>query len=608
MVPTLTTSITHEILETTAPHILTLFVKAKLLHFPDERTKNAITGDNEVLQPTPKGVAILQRFCEKLGLLSSPDRIPDILNSNLNTMDLICFERNPMTDRILHNSYWDKLLFIQMMGPRMNFWSPKNPPDEVPENTIRRIVENNTVSQLGAFPVYAYDYVTGNGREDKHRDTFFEFLRKGSSAASFGGNLVTPQGSIGSSKKEETTTSKKYPFFHRYFANPDSDSHVQYYVSNRGIRLFKDKIVEGHDKPINYCFSGKAMLQYLMDCTDLMYREEAIGVGDSFAKLGLMERISANPQRGNVSDSRHDLYMLSEKGEQISKWGNDGNGESSEDISLISMPLGRKGGSESEQEEEEDDRYLNPGISQCGESNVIRVPLKAVLHDPALKYLFRQHLCQTYCSENLDAYEAISEFQTKFQLLRKMVRMRKAEKMKADQDIANTLSPTTVQRRRLTIRTAIDRLSKECLSRVYTIYSSYLIDGAINDLNIDSKLRSSIQKIVNSNNPEQSVQCNWMHELGDDKSENRPPEPPSSGSSTGPPPAITIKGRQAILKPAELSPSDYLTEPTLQTLKQIMKHYSKVRKQVYSMMEQDSLPKFLNSSKFKESANALEEK
>lgn len=464
-----------------AKELLSLFFSAKLLHSPEQRTRTVldVSHSTNLLQPTPKGVAILDEYCQKMRVLNSPLE-PKILNSDFNTMDLITLDRNSGSDNIIYNEYWSRILFTLVMGPEMNVWSPTNPPDEVSRGRRR------SRPQQG-FP--KLDFQIGS---DDPTANFIAYLHERSKL-----QQAEPL------QEEQAPSVSKYPFYHRYFTNPNSDSHTQYYLSSKGVRVFESVETLKGEK-IQYCFSGKALVQYLMDCTNLMYVEEAISVATTFLTNGLMKRVDG----GKFEPTSQALFVLTDQSNAIIQW--DGAGE---------KPL----------------KQMDSG----------QLSLKQVLRDPGTKYLFRQHLIKEYCEENLDAFDTIKDFECKYQLLVQMHQLRLSAPWKS----------------KMELNSAVDRLHRYCLSKAYTIYTSYLETDAATELNIGSSLHARAKSLVEQimRSPVSEI-APWMEEFK---------------KETG-------------------------NEEDTDDLREMAELYKEIKLELITMLEKDSLPKFLRSDTFKQ--------
>ncbi|QEL58012.1 hypothetical protein CJJ09_000043 [Candidozyma auris] len=226
------TTITYSMKQSLAFDLLKQFFEAKLIHYPNSRTETKLERHG-ILQITPKGTAMVCAFCQSIGMSSKA--IPSVVKSAFNSMELFILERSPVNHNILFSEYLVKMLFSWVMGPFPNVWSVDRQPD----------------------PISCVYYETGSDGE-------YDF---------FNADEHRSQNGDGSTKESVIS-----PFHHRYFTNPESDSHVQYYVSNTGVRLFKQKVFLNNDKKVivDYCVSGKAIVQWLCDCTSVRNAAEAL--------------------------------------------------------------------------------------------------------------------------------------------------------------------------------------------------------------------------------------------------------------------------------------------------------------------------------------------
>ncbi|ODQ46681.1 hypothetical protein PICMEDRAFT_33343 [Pichia membranifaciens NRRL Y-2026] len=523
------TKLSYEINTKFAFELLQIFYTAKLLHCPDDRTCKKLTNERQILQPTPKGVAILHQFCLKMGIPNiSSIKLPQILKSSFNSMQLIEFERHSTTDSIIHSENSDKLLFIQLMGPSMNVWSSKNGPDPISDLGSLLKAELRTNDHI-------YGSCEGDNRVNPLESdvAFFEYLKQRQQEQV---EVLKECDNYGD--EDQPVKAVCSPFYHRFFTNPDSDSHVQYYVSNKGLRFSRKKSItlNSNKKTINNCFSGKALIQCILDCTDVMFYQEALKVATVFIKLKLIKCESFDESNlFGFIPSRDYIYSLTELGYQIVKW---------------NPPETRRGTHSASSSES--------GIQGVELASPSTISLSRVLKDPALKYLFRSFMSDNVCIENLRVYDDIVDFQKKITILRKMLSLKDREKYQV----------SALQHKKLTIYTAINKLSEYCLSKVYTIFAMYISEDAPSEINIDSKLRFEVKHLIQNNGEFSSPSMN-ISEL---KSLEIPPA----------------------------SPTEVLFGPKLKFLEEVCLLYEEIRIMVYRMMETDSRAKFLASDQFTE--------
>lgn len=337
------------------------FLDAKLVHFPNDRTRNEVDSSNissnVLLQPTAKGVFFLQRYCKHYGI--TLDESSNLLNSPFNSMKCIALDRHIVSDNIIHSDLLVHLLFKRFMGPRPNIYSSNSPAD-------------NDIS----------------------------------------------------------------PFAHRYFTHPDSDAHTQYYVSHKGVRIFKDyKLNENSKKNsivIDYCITGKAAVQWLVECVDLVNLKEAIDLGSLFVKHSLLKDVYTQDEhydtnkKDTLVPSKDALYMLTAKGRTLCDW----------PWALKRSPSIPK--------------KTLPSISN---KPSINITMDSVLQDAGLRLLFREHLSKNCCEENLAFYSELQNFAKKCN--------------KKDNNSAMAVL-------------------------TYTIYNQFLASGSPYELNIDHKLKEQL--------------------------------------------------------------------------------------------------------------------
>ncbi|OUT21374.1 hypothetical protein CAS74_003492 [Pichia kudriavzevii] len=552
------TIFSYEINKHLSMELLQIFYFAKLLHCPADKTCKKIADKNTVLQPTPKGLAILHQFCLKMGI---PDiekqHVPKILTTEFNTMQLLEFDRHSRTDQIIHNYHSDKLIFIRIMGPIMNTWSSKNGPDSIKDlGSILKLKSKFKESNL-----YSSENANTNPLQDGA--AFLLYLRKRQTD----GAPEDENDGLEANDKETTRQNNLHvsPFHHRFFTNPDSDSHCQYYVSDKGIRFFKEKTVavNGTNVTVTNCFSGKALVQYLMDCTDLMYPKDALKIATIFLSI---------------------------------KWKNY--------INSI--------------------QYDIPCTPFSNEFHKDTTSFKLVLKDPGLKYLFRNFMIENMCVENLDVYDDIVDFQKKNSVLKKMISLKTREKTRYLEEIQydtvfNEFRSNAMKQKKLTIYTAINKLSEYNLSKVYSIFSMYISEDAPNEVNIDSKLRFEVQNYFQAKinlkqhfNEQESDFC-----LKEVKHEGEVIEPPATPPATPSsffceeaqlwkvipqqPPTLALKMCHIKkMSDSECSPTEILFTPKIKFLDDVSVYFEEIKRKIYRIMERDSFAKFLESDQFRE--------
>ncbi|CCD24335.1 GTPase-activating protein SST2 NDAI_0D00210 [Naumovozyma dairenensis CBS 421] len=652
--------VSYSIKPTLAFHLLKVFMSANLLHTPADRTRTE-PKEKVLLQPTPKGVAILQKYVRDIGL----KKLPEIIFSSFNSLDLFTFERSSMTDSIIHSDYLIHILFIRVMGPHANVWSPSNISDPLPslstlleysndsftfENMDYSHFSNGFGSISGHFNDGSHNYNNNNNNATTHNIDFESWLDQ------------IPD-------EDLHDESRKSPFAHRFFTNPDSDSHIQYYVSDKGVRLFKSKLFGKNKTIIDYCFTTKAIWQWLMDCTDIMYPKEAVSVAALFLKMGFIVPILLPPSKNSKKKfhiSRSSFYTLTKLGWDIIQWNTEiGIKQSINNFSNLKIqtptqthvdigftytgnlvvPDEKKQLKQNIDARPKSVDFTFNGKHQCNN-------LDDILRDPGMRYLFRRHLEKELCVENLDALIDIKKFSKKMTLLKKLLDA-KHNKESNNKNKSKVKSKSFEDNILSTIDSALMKQANECLEMAYHISSSYIMVGSPYQVNIDHNLRESVTKIMLS--PQSPLSKSFsvnFHSNFDSHDEillstnNVTPKfSELSLKLTKPEPALKIDSLTSLsptcmsprqFKPAPLSlpplskdqyvsldpfkndTSDeddknlscfYDDDPlgiTLKALKKLYPLFEKVSRQMYHLMKIDSLQKFMNSDVYQEATLLIE--
>ncbi|CAI4047440.1 hypothetical protein N7582_004109 [Saccharomyces uvarum] len=605
-------NVSYNIKPSLALHLLTLFMSSKLLHTPQDRTRNE-PKEKVLFQPTPKGVAILQKYVRDIGL----KRIPDILLSSFNSMELFTFERSSVTDSIIHSDYLIHILFIKMMGAKPNVWSPTKPNDPLPCLSLLLEYANND-------------------------DTFtFEKSKPEQGWQAQIENI------------DINNVERVSPLAHRFFTNPDSESHIQYYVSDTGIRLFEDKAFGTSKKiTIKYSFTTKAIWQWIMDCTDIMHVKEAVSLAALFLKMGLIVPILLPPSRTDKKKfqiSRSSFFTLSKLGWDLVSWKDfKSNNIRAQNDAIIDPEFACT--SHVIAHDEKRTLEENDGFAQellISSSNHSLNKLDYVLNDPGMRYLFRRHLEREFCVENLDVFIEIKRFLKKMTVLKKLIDSKRGNKK-----INISTSKNNIVK---TIDSALMKQANECLEMAYHIYSSYIMIGSPYQLNIHHSLRQSITDIML--HPQSPLSERFPTSLDDSLLESTESNSSSFGSTDGhtlqEPPEVILKPSKTSwnedslfqkqtpnqkskeLKPAPLNLADvhcnetsleqshiimgyssddaedysgahHSLPATLKVLRKLYPFFESVSNEMYKLMNNDSFQKFTKSDVYKEASSLIE--
>lgn len=492
------TTVAYSMKPNLAFDLLRKFYDAKLLHYPNSRTEPKLSRHG-TLQITPKGVALVQQFCQNIGMPTK--YMPAVVKSNFNTNDLFMLERSPTNLSILYSNYLITILFSWVMGPRPNIWSSEKAPDPI------SCVFDDTTS-----------------------DNTFDFSRPA--------NAGFP------SPRTETTTSASpaSPFHHKYFTNPESDSHIQYYVTNTGVRLFKLKTFINDDKKVivDYCVSGKAIVQWLCDCTSVMTTAEAISIAHLFIEANLLRQITLDEEK--FLNDRNAFYVLTERGSEVCNWGGRkrSRGELQSDVSTKIQA---------------DPQFTVPS-------------LKNIIRDPGLRLLFKMHMQRERCVENVNAYVQLSEFHNLEQQVLKLY------------SHYNKLEEGS---RRDKVRKAIEFHANKLYSKAFQLYSAYISPELLFDLNIDYKLGQDAKKLMTLERPILPSVNHMMTPVADKAFEFE---------------VNKLDSPLSLEEPSYFLHESSDLENTIALVQDIHRVFRQIAKSIFRLMEIDSYPKFIRSAEY----------
>lgn len=441
-----TTTISYSIKPELGHLLLKIFFQAKLIHSPSDRTRGDVDS-RCLLQPTPKGIAIVHDFYEKSG--NRKEAIPSILLSNLNSMDLLVFERHSVSDKILYSDSLIEQLFVWMLGESPNIWTPKKKPETL--KTFETRMNSLECFSKNAASVMSDGILVQDLTQRKHFDSFYK----------------NPENSHKHHEREPEDEKRSF-LHHRFFTNPESDAHVQYYVSTSGIRLHKSTIfrtMEKKEEQVPMCLSGKSIYQWIFDCSDVFTSNDAVQICNLFLKAKLIIPILHPPSVScyeYFKNERNAFYIVSAYGLRICHWQ-----LFPENVTEVYSRI--TNGSF-------DPQSSRSGILERGKN----ITLQNILKDPGMRLLFRKHLENELCFENFDAYMRLKEFSKKIGMLSKLLGWRK----ETDSDHSKNANGY------------ISQLIDECMSVAYSIYFTYITSDSPFSLNIDFNLQQGITAIM----------------------------------------------------------------------------------------------------------------
>ncbi|PRT54122.1 Protein SST2 [Wickerhamiella sorbophila] len=305
---------------------------------------------NSTLRPTAKGLALLHNFCTKNGTMTGP--VCQLLQSLYNTLDLVVLPRDSQGN-IKVSSGLVFTLWKKVLGEQPCVFDAKIHPDKV----------------------------TGMGFHNV-AGRYAKSLRKF--------EIPTPTGNS--------------PYFKKYFNHPNSNALSQYWEAS-GVRLFSNLTFQGKKKNTrDYVVSGKALWQWIMDCTDVLSMKEAMTIVHLFLVNKLIR-----PIREEVCESvgfedklplivsRLTLYDITSLGRSVANWTHE---MEVTHITANNLKIQRSPakGTLDQKYVELLDLYFS-GIHEADFETI--ASLKVLLGEPGLLILFKEWVCQQQSIEPL---------------------------------------------------------------------------------------------------------------------------------------------------------------------------------------------------------------
>lgn len=216
----------------------------------------------------------------------------------------------------------------------------------------------------------------------------------------------------------------------------DSDSLSEYQTGLVGVKMAKERKVS--DRVWHNTFTGKAVVEWLMDCCTMVDRRETLELAQLFCEQGLMLPIDAghNPR---FTPSKSAIYTITEKGQRVAGW----------------LPSAKSGPRHDVQSE---GRNVREGTTRDSNTNRMTIIIK----DAALRLLFREFLRDTHCEENLAFYLDVRDLLSNYNTAKRHYSVPKLE------------------------------VIRETLAAAYSLYNAFLAPGSPCELNIDHSLRTSL--------------------------------------------------------------------------------------------------------------------
>ncbi|KAF4313980.1 Regulator of G protein signaling [Botryosphaeria dothidea] len=340
---TTTTTTTFSMAKEMARSVCQKFLEARFIESVEGKTD--FMSKTAVWQMTPKGMHVLQRFCQRNGI--NQKHVYEVLDSPRNTMHLVILERELETDKLNHDQATIEVVFRRFVGHE------------------------------------------------------------------------------GPNAKANT-------------AQADSDSLNEYATGLVGVKMARERKIG--DKIYMNTFTGKASVDWLMDCSTMVDKREAFEMCSLFYEFGLMAPVEVFPNSNRFQPTKSAIYYVTEKGQRIAGWIQSPKSSLNGDAAAAAANRPREG--------------------TTRDSNANRMTV--IIRDPALRLLFREFLRETHCEENLSFYLDVSEFLGGYKQAKRANQTPKLE------------------------------VIRETLAAAYSLYNAFLAPGSPCELNIDHSLRTAL--------------------------------------------------------------------------------------------------------------------
>lgn len=238
-------------------------------------------------------------------------------------------------------------------------------------------------------------------------------------------------------------------------SSADSDSLSEYKDGLAGVRMAHERRIGNPPKMVLQTFTGKAAVEWLMDCCTTVDRRETVEIATLFLEQGLiwcvqsdrnyLSQIGAEKEKDpRFQPTKSAIYQLSQKGKDVINMTAKDRASESENSGSVAT---------------------RAGVSR--DSNTQK--LEKILNDAALRLLFRENLRDTHCEENLSFYLDVDEF------------------LKSCKNAIKANSPTRSGKSGPNLDAV-----KETMASAYGIYNAFLAPGSPCELNIDHLLRNQL--------------------------------------------------------------------------------------------------------------------
>jgi len=170
----------------------------------------------------------------------------------------------------------------------------------------------------------------------------------------------------------------------------DSDSVHEFSRCTAGVKMLKDKNLGG--RVFHNVFTGKATVDWLMDCCTMVDRREGLELGQLFLDLRLIapaNQDSTAARENKFVPTKQQFYFVSQHGEVVAGW-----------VAPVD---------ETVPNEAANARARDGAVR---DSNTTRTNI--IIRNPSWRLLYREFLKETMCEENLSFYLEVQEFNNQY--------------------------------------------------------------------------------------------------------------------------------------------------------------------------------------------------
>lgn len=167
----------------------------------------------------------------------------------------------------------------------------------------------------------------------------------------------------------------------------DSDSIHEFSKCDVGIRTIKHKPTSS--RPYEYTFNGRNAAEWLMDCSTMVDRREAVEIGSMFLQLRLIAPVDSRSSSEKFQPLKQVQYYITQHGERVAGW------TLGDEASVVTDASSAK---------------ARDGATRDSNSNRTNV----IIRNPSWRLLYREFLKETMCEENLSFYLEVQEFNNQY--------------------------------------------------------------------------------------------------------------------------------------------------------------------------------------------------